>query len=177
MPEDYKSKGLILLKKGQKGLIHAIFSRFGLILLMLVMQIFILFGIFHWFEKFLLHFLGIAILLTFSTVIYLLNNRMDPTAKITWLIVISLLPVFGVLLLLYTESDIGHRALKKRIHQIITDTKNSIPQSEEVRKRLSEQNPGVAALAHYMQRSGCHPVFGNTSVTYFHWVKISLTKC
>ena len=167
MPEDYKSKGLILLKKGQKGLIHAIFSRFGLILLMLVMQIFILFGIFHWFEKFLLHFLGIAILLTFSTVIYLLNNRMDPTAKITWLIVISLLPVFGVLLLLYTESDIGHRALKKRIHQIITDTKNSIPQSEEVRKRLSEQNPGVAALAHYMQRSGCHPVFGNTSVTYF----------
>lgn len=167
MTEDYKTKGLTLLKKGQKGLIHAIFSRFGLLFLLLIIQIFILFGIFQWFEKFLLHSLGAAILLTFCTVIYLLNSRMDPTAKITWLIVISLLPIFGVLLLLYTESDIGHRALKKRIHQIIENTKNSIPQSQETLERLSKENPGVAALAHYMHRSGCHPVYESTSVTYF----------
>ena len=33
--------------------------------------------------------------------------------------------------------------------------------------RLLEENQGVAALAHYMQRSGCYPVFGQTEVTYF----------
>ena len=32
--QEYKNKGLTLLKKGQKGIIHAIFSRFGLILLL-----------------------------------------------------------------------------------------------------------------------------------------------
>ena len=36
MSIDYKNKGLTLLKKGQSGIIHAVFSRFGLILLMLV---------------------------------------------------------------------------------------------------------------------------------------------
>ena len=100
-------------------------------------------------------------------VVYLLNSRLNPTTKITWLIVIMLLPVFGVLLFLYTQSNIGHRALKMRINQILTDTKESIPQSDKIMKQLSKENPGVAALAHYIHRSGYHPVFENTSVTYF----------
>ena len=95
---DYKNKGLNLLKKGQKGIIHAIFSRFGLILLLLLLQIFILFGIVRWFEAFLPHIWSVALLFSFGMVIYLLNCRLNPTAKITWLIVIMTLPVFGLLL-------------------------------------------------------------------------------
>lgn len=106
-------------------------------------------------------------LFSFVMVICLLNSAMNPTAKITWLIVIMLLPVFGVLLFAYTQSDIGHRALKARINQLITNTKESIPQSRDVMERLSEENKGAAALSHYIHRSGCHPVYENTSVTYF----------
>ena len=159
MPTDYKDKGLNLLKRGQKGIIHAIFSRFGLVLLMLVVQFLILFGILRWFGKFLPHIWGGTVLLTFVMVLYLLNSRLDPPAKITWLIVVMLLPVFGVLLFVYTKSEIGHRALKMRIDQIIKDTKESIPQSPEVMQKFSKENPGAAALARYMQRSGCHPVY------------------
>lgn len=36
MSIDYRDKGLNLLKRGQKGIVHAIFSRFGLIVLLLV---------------------------------------------------------------------------------------------------------------------------------------------
>lgn len=167
MRTDYKDMGLNLLKKGQKGILHAIFSRFGIILLLLVTQVLILFGFFQWFGEFLPHYFGGTVLLTVSMVVYLLNSRMNPTAKITWLIVIMLLPVFGVLLLLYTQGDIGHRVLKRRFNQIITDTKGRITQSDEVMGRLAEENPGVASLAHYMRKSGCHPVFGHTAVTYF----------
>lgn len=106
-------------------------------------------------------------MLTFVMVVYLLNSPMNPTAKITWLIVIMLLPVFGVLLYIYTQSDIGHRALKRRINEIIADTKENLRQDEEVLARLSKENKGVVSLAHYMQRSGAHPVFDKTEVTYF----------
>lgn len=164
---DYKNKGLNLLKKGQKGIIHAIFSRFGLILLLFVIQVLMLFSIFQWFEEFLPHVLGGTALFSFVIVIWLLNSRLNPTAKITWLIVIMLMPVFGVLLFFYTQSDIGHRALKKRMNQIISDTKENIPQSNEVIEQLAQENRGVAALAHYMHRSGCYPVYNKTKVTYF----------
>lgn len=167
MQTDYKNKGMVLLKKGQKGIIHAIFSRFGLILLLLIVQVLIMLGIFQWFEEFLPHIFGGTVLLTSVMVIYLLNSTMNPTAKITWLIAVMLLPVFGVLLYIYTQSDIGHRALKKRVNEIIAGTKEHLPQDEEVWNRLCEENRGVAALAHYMQRSGAHPVHDKTTVTYF----------
>lgn len=167
MMTDYKDKGLSLLRKGQKGIIHAIFSRFGLTLVLLAFHVLILFSAFRWFGEFLLHFYGVMVLFIFGMVLYLLNSRINPTAKITWLVVIMLLPVFGVLLFWYTQSDIGHRALKGRIDQIVRDTKESIPQPEGVLERLEAEAPGAAALARYMQRSGCHPVFENTAVTYF----------
>lgn len=167
MSTDYKDMGLTLLKKGQKGIVHAIFSRFGLIMLMLVIQVFILFGIFRWFARFIPHIFGGTVLFTAVMVIWLLNSRLNATSKITWLIVIMLLPVFGVLLFVYTRSEIGHRALKEYFNRIITGTRESIPQPEETMKRLAEEEPGVAALARYMHRSGCHPVYEHTSVTFF----------
>ncbi|MDE6015623.1 MAG: cardiolipin synthase [Acetatifactor sp.] len=167
MQADNESKGLILLKKGQKGIMHAIFSRMGVIMVLLVVQILILFSIFQWFKEFLPHIWGGTILFTVCMIIYLLNSRMDPTGKITWLIVIMLAPVFGVLLFGFTQSEMGHRVLKRRVDQISSDTLEEIPQSQEVMEQLSEENKGVASLAHYMHRSGCHPVFRGTSVKYF----------
>ena len=134
MQTDYKDKGLNLLKKGQKGIVHAIFSRFGLMLLLLVIQFLMLFSIFQWFEEFLPHIMGGTALFTIVMVIYLLNSRINPTAKITWLIAIMMVPVFGVLLFAYTQSDIGHRALMKRMNQIIT-----VRHRKDMRKRRIKQ--------------------------------------
>lgn len=133
-----ENKGLILLKRGQKGLFHAVFSRFGLILVLLVVQVLILFSIFQRFEEFLPHILGGTVLFTGIMVLWLLNSQINPTAKITWLIVIMLLPVFGLLLFLYTKSDIGHRALKQRMAQIISETKGVILQDQEDMEQFSK---------------------------------------
>ena len=158
---------LMLLKKGQKGMIHIIFSRLGLIVVLLVLQVLLLFSVFRWFEGFLTHVFGGTVLFTAIMVLYLLNSRIDPTAKITWLIVVMLLPVFGALLFWYTQSDIGHRALKARLNHLISATHESISQSHTVMEALSNENMGAASLARYIQRSGCYPVFDRTAVTYF----------
>ena len=167
MMENEQNKGLSLLKKGQKGLIHAIFSRMGLILLLLAVHVVLLFCAFRWFANFLPHIYGGAVVFTVGMVLYLLNSRMDPTAKITWLVVIILLPVFGALLFWYTQSDIGHRALKDRLNHLLAQTHDSIPQSPEVLDRLEAEAPGAAALVRYVGRTGCYPVFDRTAITYF----------
>lgn len=161
------SNGLSLLKKGQKGLVHAVFSRLGLIVLLFALQLMVLFSMFQWFEEFLPHILGGTALFTAFMVLYLLNGRLDPTAKLTWLIVIMLLPVFGALLYWYTQSDIGHRALKERFRQLTEQTRSSIPQSESVQESLTAEDPGAASLARYIRRSGCFPVYQDTAVTFF----------
>ena len=93
--KETESTGLSLLKKGRKGLVHAVFSRLGLILLLLALQIFLVFSIFYWFESFLPHVFGVVVLFTTVMSLYLLNSGIDPTAKITWLVVILLFQPFG----------------------------------------------------------------------------------
>ena len=167
MKEDSKEVGLRLLKKGKQGIFRMIFSRSGLILVLLVVQVLFLFSIFHWFEEFLPHIYGGVVIFTVFMVLYLLNSSMDPTAKITWLVVVMLLPVFGALLFLYTQKNIGHRALRDHYAQLNKETEKSLTQNPETEKALRQSDPGAAALARYVGRSGCYPVYAHTSVTYF----------
>ena len=167
MKEDSKEVGLRLLKKGKQGIFRMIFSRSGLILVLLVVQVLFLFSIFHWFEEFLPHIYGGVVIFIVFMVLYLLNSSMDPTAKITWLVVVMLLPVFGALLFLYTQKNIGHRALRDHYAQLNKETEKSLTQNPETEKALRQSDPGAAALARYVGRSGCYPVYDHTSVTYF----------
>ena len=167
MNPEKENAGISLLKKGQKGLIHAIFSRLGIILVLLAVQVLMLLGIFHWFQEFLPHIYGGAVLFTVFMVLYLLNTDYDNSAKITWLILIMLMPVFGALLFLYTKQEIGHRALKSRTADMIRLSRTTISQDPDAAQALEQANPGAASLSHYVARSGAHPVWRNTEVQYF----------
>lgn len=161
------ANGIALLDKGKKGFFRAVFSRLGLIVLLLGLQVAVLFSMFQWFGAFIPHIVGVSVAFIVGMVLYLLNSRLDPTAKITWLVVIMLMPVFGALLFFYTQSDLGHRMIKGRLAQLARQTWDAVPQPPGVREALERENPGAASLARYIRRSGCFPVFGRTGVTYF----------
>ena len=100
-------------------------------------------------------------------VLYLLNSDIDPTAKITWLVIIMMLPAFGALLFWYTQSDPGNRLARNRLNTLFALTQDSIPQDPQVAASLAVQDKGAASLARYLRYTGCHPVFNQTAVTYF----------
>ena len=77
----FEDGGLRLLRKGQKGVIHAIFSRFGLVLILLLLQVGLLFSIFRWFGNLWPHYFGGSVVVTSAMVIYLLNSKMDNSAN------------------------------------------------------------------------------------------------
>lgn len=103
--QKFEDDGLRLLKKGQKGIVHAIFSRFGLVLVLLLLQVGLLFSIFRWFGNLLPHYFGGSVVVTAAMVVYLLNSKMDNSAKITWMVVVAILPVVGVPLFFYVKSN------------------------------------------------------------------------
>ncbi len=165
--EENESLGLRLLKKSKKGLFRMVFSRTGLIAVLLVLQFLVLFGIFFRLEAFLPQIYGGTVLLTAGVVLYVINSPADPTAKITWLMVIMLLPVFGSLLYLFTNREIGHRAMRHRIQAVSKESEGILPQEPVVLEALKRENPGSAALARYLSNAGQFPVFAGTEVTYF----------
>ena len=164
----FEDGGIRLLKKGQSGLVHAIFSRFGLILILLLLQALALFSLLRWFGGLLPHYLGGTLLVTAAMMVYLLNLDMDNSVRITWLVVTALAPVLGVPLFWYTKADVGHRVLRKRLMELEGQTRAQLPQDEQVVRRLEAADPGAASLARYLRgRGGGFPVYQNTAVTYF----------
>ena len=164
----FEDGGIRLLRKGQKGLIHAIFSRFGLVLVLLVLQFGALFSLMRWFSNLLPHYLGGTLLVTAAMMVYLLNQDMNNSVRIPWLVVTALAPVLGVLLFWYTKEDVGHRMLKKRLLELEGQTRSQLAQDQKASTTLDADCPGAASLAQYLRgRGGGFPVYENTQVTYF----------
>lgn len=164
----FEDGGIRLLKKGKRGIIHAVFSRLGLVTLLLLGNVVLLFSVFRWFMGVIPHLFGGAALFTVVMVVYLLNSEMDNSAKITWLVVVTLMPVLGALLFWWTKSEIGHRLLTRRLSELRESLRQDLPQPPDTLERLQEQSPGAAGLAHYLRgRGGGFPVYENTAVTYF----------
>ena len=164
----FEDGGLRLLRKGQKGVIHAIFSRFGLVLILLLLQVGLLFSIFRWFGNLWPHYFGGSVVVTSAMVIYLLNSKMDNSAKITWMVVIAIAPVVGIPMFFYVKSNFGHNILRKRLLELEDQLRGWLPQSQKAVEQLKALEPGAASLAKYLYgRGGGFPVYENTAMTYF----------
>ena len=165
--EQEEHVGIRLLKKSKQGLLSVVFSRLGLITLLFFVNIGFMLLAYKWFSGFMPQFTGVLTLFEILMIIYLFNCEFDSDVKLTWLMVIMVLPLFGSLFLLYTRLDIGHRAIKKRMQHLLAETDDSLKQNPTVLQNLKEVNPESATLVHYVNRTGCYPVYENTNVTYF----------
>ena len=166
--QSVKDGGLRLLKKGKRGMIRVIFGRTGLVLLLFFLQVGLLFSVFRWFVGLVPHLFGGAILFTAIMVVYLLNSEMDNSAKITWLVVIALVPVLGVVLFWWTKGEMGHRMLKKRLATLAQQTREKLPQPPGALEALESAHPDASGLARYLRGpGGGFPVYENTALTYF----------
>jgi cardiolipin synthase len=155
------------LNQGKKGLIHVVFSRFGIIVLLLLLQLFAIFAAFYWLNTYLPYFVIFTGVFSTAMALYLLSTDEDASAKITWLIAITILPVIGAPLYAYTKSCFGTRVLRRRMQQLVDETQASIPQDIGALTELKRESPGSAALATYMHRTGCFPVYDCTDVKYY----------
>ncbi len=161
-----QQKGMRLLKKGRSGIHQLIFSRMGIVLLLLILNIALLFLLFFRFEEFLPHVYGGNTIFTIGVVIYLINSKKNPNAKLAWLIIIMLFPVFGSLLYLFTCAEFGHIAMKKRLKKIYSISRTYIDDDQEACEELALLDPGAAAMTRYLSGITDMPVYQNTEAYY-----------
>lgn len=151
----------------KKGIISMVFSRFGIVLVLLALQILVLLGLFLKFSQLAPHYYIISAVFYIFMITVIVNSDHDASSKITWLTIMAFLPIFGALLYIYTTVDIGHRILKKKVTHILKNTKNKITQDKSVIDKAEEICPDVADLNYYLNKSGRFPLYENTDVTYY----------
>lgn len=158
----------LLSKKWKGGFFHIIFSRLGLIILLLLVQAMFLITLWAWLGETMSKVAyGGSTIFVIIVFLMLLNGNSDPTAKISWLILIGTIPLFGSMFYAWTKTEVGHRKVKKRLHSLIAESTHAIPQKQEVLDELRQNDPSAGTLVDYMDRVGCFPIHKNTKVTYF----------
>lgn len=163
-----ENSGMRLLKKGKKSFFKIVFSRAVIVTLLLLFNAFLIFAAFFWFYSKVSPFiLGGSVLLSVIGIILVINSDMDPTARITWLLLMMTIPVFGQGLFFLTKLDFGHRAVKDAYAKIINMTKDALTQDECVWDKAYSVSPEMISVAEYLNRSGCFPIYDNTNVEYF----------
>ena len=158
-------RGEKLKKKGRKGLFRLLFSRTGLVVVVLLLNIALLTAVVLRFREYILQYVGIATALSVVLMMVLISSRANASVKVTWLVIFTVLPVFGLVLYIYTRSDLGHRALHDRIHDLMEKTRGKLSQTD-AQGKLQLADAGAGGLSRYLWRCG-HPTYENCDVTYY----------
>ena len=158
---------LRLIPKKRKGLLGLVFSRVGITIILVLIEVLVLFTFFAVFagDNWWLMLLQGAFELTM--ILYLFNCSMDSSPKLTWLVLIVIFPVPASILLWLTKKDIGHMKLKKRLELMIRETKKKLPQNPYTIIEDDIIMSGTDDLVHYLNRTGCFPLYENTQVKFF----------
>ncbi|MBQ9157100.1 MAG: cardiolipin synthase [Eubacterium sp.] len=151
----------------KKGIMRLIFSRFFVIAVLLVAQVVIMVLTYLHFTERLPVLLHLQWIFTFLMIIYLFNSSMDSSAKLTWMLIIAILPIPGAIMLLWTQSNIGHRLETRLVKKQIDDTRTLLSQAENVLKEIEHDGSGLDDISRYLNHTGCFPVYDHTQVTYF----------
>lgn len=156
-----------LLRQSKRGLFHIIFSRTVIILLLLLLNFFLLFSLlFQLFEGVTLLFGGIAVA-TAVMLIIILNSDDAPAFKLSWCIVVAVLPLFGIVLYTVVRFDLGSRLFQRMLCKSVDASLPHVPDSTATVQALEHNDPDFAGLARYLQLHGNAPIYGNTDVRYF----------
>ena len=151
----------------KKGILRMIFSRFFLIMALLLVQLALIVVVYVWLYHYIAAFRIGTTFFTLLMIIYLFVSEIDATAKLTWMLIIAIMPIPGTILLLYTKINAGHRLIQRREGELIEETKDALPKQEKVMEILSCDGADTDDLVKYLCLSGCFPPYANTDVRYF----------
>ncbi len=168
VPEQTKDDNIIsLIPKKKKTILRLVFSRFGIMALLILFQLLFIMLTVQYFEDYSFAFSFIRALATLLMVIYIFNCDMDASAKLTWLVVITAFPIPGTVFFWFTQTNLGHRRLQHKVEQTIEETKGKLAQKYAILKRPEIVESGTDDLYRYLNRSGCFPIYANTDVKFF----------
>lgn len=151
--------------KKLRGLFRLIFGRTAFVMLSLAVQIGILFSAFRWLDMHIMYV--VFILLSAFAIIYILNEPINASFKLTWIVPVLVIPVFGVMLYIFVQLQPQTKLLAKRVRKTAGETVPFLEQEEPVKEKLAADSLAGSRLADYMRNYAGFPVYGNTYVEYF----------
>lgn len=165
--EQIKNKAVKIKTTGLNALVKLIFSRIMMTVVIMLLQIALLIWVFtlmRGYSQWILYSLNI---LAAVLVVVIINSDDNPAFKLTWMLPMCLIPIFGAVLYLLVQINPARHGIKKGLHKRIFETAEYLGANENVVQRMWEENIPITDLTYYIQHVNGFPAYDRTRVTYF----------
>ena len=156
-----------IIRAGKKGLWRVVFSRSMIILLSLLLQLIIYFLMMFSVFRYVTVYVGGMTVFAAIMMFVVLNSGNNPSIKLSWCIIIAIMPLFGTVLYFFTKYDLGYRLEQKILEKCMEESEMFVPKQEELLHKVQKEDKSLYNLARYLQRKGQHTIYANTDVKYF----------
>ena len=100
-------------------------------------------------------------------VLYIYNQNRTSSIKMTWIIFIMALPVFGTALYLFIGLNGSTRKMRKRYEEVDAQLLPLLSQGNAELDHLDATDRRVANIARYVRNVSSYPLYENTTVEYY----------
>lgn len=155
-----------IVQKSKKAS-RLIFGRTAVVVLSLIVQAAVLVAAVFWLSEYsTLIYIGF-VLLGAVTVIHILNEEENASFKMAWMIPVLVIPVFGTIVYLFVNMQLGTKVINRRLCSIEKQLKPYAKQNETEFEELSHASAGEKGLAQYLYNAGSFPVYRDNKIEFF----------
>ena len=154
-------------KVAKKGLFRIVFSRTGIMLLLILIQLGIFIMIPYYLNAYTTYIYGAFRAVSLLVLIHIINSKGNPAFKMTWTLCVLVFPVVGSLFYLFVQCQIGTKFLKARLAELKIDTDPYMQQDQEIVEAIWASKSANAHLSYFLSHQVGFPTYRNTAVKYF----------
>lgn len=160
-----------------KKILKFLFSRIFYISLSFILQLSLFIVLMVNFRRYFLYLFGINFILGLIAVFYIVNDNMNPSFKISWILVTISLPLLGWAIYFVFGERRLLKGIRKRMKSISYSMKYSIDLSRDFEIENSIQySENVYRIAKYINITTKSPLYFNTETMYFESGESSFEK-
>ena len=153
--------------KGIGGLLQIVFSRTMLITVLLILNFLYLFSVIFDLFKFVPVLFGSMVVFTALVELWILNSSDDVDVKLTWAVVVAVLPLLGAAMYAFVRFDLGNRVNKRMNRNSILASLPFVPDNTGMAERMEAEAPDLLPIARYLSAHANAPAFSDTEISYY----------
>lgn len=156
------------VKKTRKGLGSLIFSRAGLFAFLVILQLVLMIYIYYNSKIDFTYIMGGDTLSKFIMMLIILNMKKVSNAnKLSWFMLIAIVPTFGIIAFLVSHYSIGYKREQRKVISLDKDSRKYIKKDKDLYEKIEDRERRFYPIAKYLDDVGGFPTYKDTSSTYF----------
>jgi cardiolipin synthase len=145
---------------------RVVFSRKIAIFLLLLLQLLIVAAALVFLQRYTGAVYFVMTVIGYIAAIRIISGNDNPAYKLSWIIPVLLIPIFGTAFYLFYKSQAGVRKLKKNASGVKVAAAPLLPQDENVTLEIEGLSSAFAGLCRYLRTYGGFPVYKNDTAEF-----------